>query len=632
MHNYTAADAYFDSRSSACKAPFGAVKTGEAVTFTLYLSQRLEDAQVFFCTHFEGRETPWLMERKPDEPLSRCITLHFDDIGNRAYWFCVNDGSRLLYYGAKNPFGGVGVLTPDYVTPYQLTVYDANYQTPDWFKGAVAYHIFVDRFCRGGGRGGLDRADYHRSMGRTVVLHQDWNEPVMYTPLPGADYYDPCDFYGGDLLGIESRLDYLKSLGVSVLYLSPVFESPSNHKYNTSDYLRIDPMFGTEADFARLCEKAKALGIRVMLDGVFSHTGDDSLYFDKYHRYGNGACDSPHSPYYSWYDFSIYPTRYRSWWGFPSLPEVNETEPSYQQFIATGDDAVLKHWVRKGASGWRLDVADELPDSFIATLRTALKAEDPEAVLLGEVWEDASNKFSMNTRRQYVHGFELDSVMNYPLREALLGFFTQKLDADQCAQRLESLRENYPPAFYESCLNLISSHDVPRALTLLGGGPDKDSGLDRAAQAAFSLSPKARKRATALLKAAYATLMVLPGVPCIYYGDEAGLEGCMDPFNRAPYPYGKEDKDLQKSVALWANLRNHIPALQRGSAQARAPHRDVLHIDRSPWHFFANRSDAPRTVEFPQPGMEVMAATGERPVISAAGRLTLPPLCAVLLK
>lgn len=659
--HFSAADAFHDSRRTDCRFPCGAVTANTTVRLRLFLSERFAESDCLLCTKDALGEGVVLMERlREGGRPCREASVRFDETGLAQYWFVVNDGKRLLYYGKG------GALAAEVPEPFQITVYDPAFKTPKWFKGRVAYHIFVDRFKRSGELGGLERAEHHESLGRTVVKHLDWSEPVLFAPLPGQTEYDPCDFYGGDLRGIAEKLPYLAELGVGVIYLSPIFESPSNHKYNTGDYSMVDPMYGTEEDFRALCEQAERLGIRMMLDGVFSHTGDDSLYFNKYGRYpAVGAANSVDSPYYGWYEFYRYPDSYKSWWGFPSLPEVNELYPSYSEFIATGEDAVLKKWVRAGARGWRLDVADELPDEFIALLRSELKKEQPEAVLLGEVWEDASNKFSMGKIRDYVLGSELDSVMNYPFRKAVLDFFRGRTPSEALVDSLETLRENYPPPFFHSCLNLLSSHDVPRALTLLGGGPDKDCGLSREKQAEFSLSPEARRKALRLMALATAVQMCLPGVPCVYYGDEAGMEGCMDPFNRAPFPWGKEDAALQKTVGDWARLRNHYPALRTGRMALASPHRDVFFALRfvcgekdalgeaaedGVFALLVNRSEKPAgalvegSALLPGGDFELLGgADGEyAPVASIGGnfapiivfgssaRFTLPPLSAVL--
>lgn len=280
----------------------------------------------------------------------------------------------------------------------------------------------------------------------------------------------------------------------------------------------------------------------VILDGVFSHTGSDSVYFNREGRYGEhtGAFRDPQSPYRPWYQFEQYPYQYRSWWGIDTLPNVNEEEPSYLDFIC-GDDGVLEFWLRLGADGFRLDVADELPDPFLDNLTAAAKAQRPDALVLGEVWEDASNKTAYGVRRRYLLGQQLDTVMNYPFRDAILGFLLGG-DPRNFAETVESICENYPPQCLRLLMNHIGTHDTERALTILGGEPAGNRG--REWQAAQRLSPQQRATGAKRLKLASLIQYFLPGVPCIYYGDETGMEGYRDPFNRACYPWGQEDQDL----------------------------------------------------------------------------------------
>ncbi|MCL2885022.1 MAG: glycoside hydrolase family 13 protein, partial [Oscillospiraceae bacterium] len=347
--------------------------------------------------------------------------------------------------------------------------------------------------------------------------------------------------------------DYLKKMGVTCLYLNPIFEAHTSHRYDTADYTEIDPLLGTEADFAALCKAARQCGIRVLLDGVFSHTGADSVYFNKNGRYDSlGAYQSTASPYAPWYQFQAWPDSYAAWWGFPTLPEVNEMEPSYLDFI-TGEGGVARRWLAAGASGWRLDVADELPDAFIETLRKAVKAEKPDALLLGEVWEDASDKISYGERRRYLLGGELDSVMNYPFRTAMLRFVRGEGGARELHNAVLDIAEHYPPPVLRLLMNPLSTHDTPRALTALAGADA--TGKDKNWQAATHLSDEARARGTRLLKLAGALQYCLPGVPCLYYGDEAGLEGYADPFNRGCYPWGKEDTELMDWFCKLGALR-----------------------------------------------------------------------------
>lgn len=306
------------------------------------------------------------------------------------YSFAINDRHSLMYYGAES---GEGRLYNSDAPWYRITVYYEAFSVPAWFGRGVAYQIFPDRFFSGSGA--FERAKYHLRMGRNIKLHQNWHEPVEYQPGPGEADYAPTDFFGGDIEGIIQKLPYLKALGITCIYLNPIFESRSNHRYDTADYFRLDPMLGLSCDFKRLCESAAEFGIRIVLDGVFSHTGADSVYFNKYGAYPNdGACQSKQSRYYGWYTFYEWPNIYKSWWGFKSLPEVDETNADYGEFIC-GESGVINHWMDQGAAGWRLDMADELPDHFIKRIRQRVKAERQDAVLIGDVWEDASTKVSM---------------------------------------------------------------------------------------------------------------------------------------------------------------------------------------------------------------------------------------------
>ena len=362
-------------------------------------------------------------------------------------------------------------------------------------------------------------------------------------------------------MGIEKKLPYLKELRISCLYLNPVFKAYSNHKYDTGDYKTIDPMFGNEKDFIRLCEAAKKLGIRIILDGVFNHTGSDSLYFNKNGTYDSvGAYQSQQSPYYDWYRFTDFPDKYESWWGIDTLPQIEEKSEAYQDYILRDDDSVVKKWIKNGASGWRLDVVDELPDFFVQILRSEVKKQNPEAVIIGEVWEDASNKVAYGGQRQYFMGSELDSVMNYPLRNAMTDFAKGNIDASEFDRRVMSLKENYPrPAFY-AALNFLSTHDIPRILTVLGGYEFNDK--DKMSEARLTVWEK--ENAAKMLKCLIAMQVLFPGVPSIFYGDEAGLEGYADPFCRRCYPWGHEDTDIMEYYKKLIALRNSDEAFRIG--------------------------------------------------------------------
>ena len=467
-----------------------------------------------------------------------------------------------LHFGAN----GVG----EEVKAFQLTVYDADFVTPDWAKGAVMYQIFPDRW-RKEGSAAAKGAAYHRAMGRCIEMHKNWDEEVKWE---GGENYYPNDFYGGTLAGIRESLPELKERGIDVIYLNPIFESDSNHRYNTADYMKIDPMLGSNAAFKKLCKRAEELGMRLILDGVFSHTGDDSVYFNKRGVYpGQGAWQGETSPYYSWFDFRSFPDDYRCWWGFKSLPEVKEDDESWQDFVLSGEESVVKTWLRCGAGGYRLDVADELPDETLELLRRQVKGCDSDALIVGEVWEDATTKVSYGQPRRYALGRALDSVMNYPLRWALIDFALGKYDARWLRDFLLGQKLNYPAPMYHCLMNLLSSHDTARLRTVLGSGLD-GSGMSREDQAAFELTPEQLRQGRARQKLCAALQFTLPGMPCVYYGDEEGMTGFRDPFSRRPYR--KNEEELRMYYADLARGRQESSALRRGDAAFCSPDADVI--------------------------------------------------------
>ena len=376
------------------------------------------------------------------------------------------------------------------------------------------------------------------------------------------------DFYGGNLAGIAEKLPYLKKLGVEALYLNPIFMAFSSHRYDTADYKRIDPMLGTEEDFRALCETAHSLGMKVILDGVFSHTGSNSVYFDKNGIFGGGAVSDPQSPYRKWFDFQHYPDKYTCWWDFDTLPCVKKMEPEFMDYIFGADDSVLAKWLRLGADGFRLDVVDELPDGFLMALRERLRQLKPDAMLIGEVWEDASNKIAYGVRRRYFTHAQLDSVMNYPWRKAILAFARGADDGRGLRQVLLTIAENYPAPVLNSNLNLLSSHDVPRAITALIDPTDADR--EELARRLSAMTPEQVKLGKERFKLASFLQFTLPGCPCVYYGDEAGMTGYRDPFNRQYYPWGREDAALQNHIRTLAHLRHDSAALKRGDLRVLA--------------------------------------------------------------
>nr|WP_326127301.1 glycoside hydrolase family 13 protein [uncultured Oscillibacter sp.] len=615
----------FDPRHSLCKTPFGAVPCGESVTLHCrpLASDGFQHCAVVLLGEFSGTESHVELSRgdpegdrvrfsgsvsAPSEP--ELIWYHF------RFWR--DDGTGCI-------LDSTGYRTDGLVQPWQLTVYEET-PTPQWFGEGVSYQIFPDRFCR------LAIPDPAGLVGDRWV-HENWADAPEWRPDPDGEVRNR-DFFGGSLEGITSKLPYLADLGVTTLYLCPIFESASNHRYNTADYSRIDPMLGTEEDFRSLCARAGELGIRVILDGVFNHTGSQSLYFNEDGFYPTlGAAQSPDSPYAGWFSFHPWPTDYDAWWGIRTLPAVREECPSYIGYIIEGEDSIIRRWLRAGAGGWRLDVADELPDWFIEKIRAVMDRDFPDAFLLGEVWEDASTKVAYSRRRRYLLGRELHGVMNYPFRTSLLDYL-RKEQAELFQEAMETLRENYPPAAFYSAMNFLGTHDTPRVLTVLGADVLLESREERAV---YRLSPGERDRGLRRLRLAALVLFTFPGAPTVYYGDEAGMEGYEDPFNRGTYPWGGEDLELRSWFRTLGRLRRDREALRRGGLR-------WLHA-AGPLLAFARETEAERlaavvnasleeqSLSLPWPGGPAEdLLTGRRFVPAEGGLdLSLPPLSGLLL-
>lgn len=471
---------FHNSQLEDCRKPFGAVETGTSVHLQIEC-QGAQNAQLRLWEDAEGETMiPMIMHedwaeidvQTPDHPTVLW------------YFFVLTYPDKTICYGNnRKRLGGIGeIYENEEPQSYQISVYE-NFEVPQWYKNSIAYQIFPDRFCKGKLENAPD------------IKLEDWSTlPYYHKDEDGR--VTEWNFWGGNLQGIIDKLDYLKDLKISCIYLNPIFKAASNHRYDTADYLTIDPLLGDEKLFRTLCREARKRGIRIILDGVFSHTGIHSAYYEEHP---------------DWYTGGF-------WWGVKDLPEVNENHPEFKEFIC-GEDGVLRKWLRLGASGWRLDVADELPDEFIEAVRECIKDENPDAVLIGEVWEDASSKISYGHRRTFLGGRQLDAPMNYPLRKDILDFIYGNIDAYEFAARARCREENYPKESLYGCFNLIDSHDRRRILSAVSGDKEK-------MQIAVVLS------------------FALPGVPVIYYGDEAGLEGMTDPDNRRTFPWGSEAADI----------------------------------------------------------------------------------------
>ena len=542
----------FDPRCGLCKTPFGAVSCEAAVTLHCrpLATEGFSHCALVLCHEFAGTETE--QELRPEgaegDRVRFSLTLNAPaepDLLWYHFRLWREDGSGCI-------LDKTGYRSDGFLDPWQLTVYRKS-ETPEWFGSGVAYQIFPDRYFR------FTPPNPMGLVGERTV-HHSWDEEPDWQPDAQGEVRNR-DFFGGSLPGITSKLEELAAMGVTTLYLCPIFESASNHRYNTADYTRIDPMLGTEEDFRTLCARAKAKGIRVLLDGVFNHTGSQSLYFNADGFYSSlGAAQSPDSPYFDWFSFHPWPDEYDAWWGIRTLPAVREESASYVDFIIDSPNSVIRRWLRAGAAGWRLDVADELPDWFIAKLRTAVEETVPDGILLGEVWEDGSNKTAYSQRRRYLLGDELHGLMNYPFRTAALAWLLGG-DAVAFRESMETLRENYPWPATLSAMNFLGTHDTPRILTVLGTEEVPPQKADRAV---YRLSPSQRERGLERVRLAALLLYAFPGCPTVYYGDEAGMEGFEDPFNRRTYPWGREDAALKAYFCALGRLRGQRPSLQRG--------------------------------------------------------------------
>ena len=569
---------YHDSHDAAYRDPVGPVPAGVSMTLRFLC----DEAEHVTLRTWDGGEARYPMRKAGEHLFESTISVPETPM---LFWYDFiihRPGGEVRYGTSYDQLGGVGACYDGQPSSYQITVYDPAYQTPEFLRHAVVYQIFPDRFFRDEKAGHPGRSRKIKAAHPEAVFHKKWDEAPLLDLDPITGDNRALDFFGGTLRGIAEKLDELQELGVTVLYLNPIFRARTNHRYDTGDYAEIDPILGDEAAFDDLVAAARARGIRILLDGVFSHTGADSKYFNRYGRYDTlGAYQSKESPYYDWYHFEEFPDRYDCWWGFYTLPAVNKDNPSYRDFLLNDETGVLPRWVRRGACGWRLDVVDELPVDMVLEMRKAVKQADPDATLLGEVWEDASNKTAYGVNRSYCLGDMLDSVMNYPLRCAVIDFFTGVIDAYQLRRVILHQQEVYPAPFYYSLMNLLGSHDRVRILNAMCGlNREGAAQMDRAEAKKITLGKRELKSAKKRYLEAMKLLCALPGAPTVYYGDEIGMTGMADPWNRAPMNWDDPDEKLLEGVRELLHKRRDNPVLQTGYLEVEAVDADTLRITR----------------------------------------------------
>ncbi len=541
----------YNSRDIKHKSIFGSIASNESLRLCVLIPRNFSCSKVTLCYHLDGegeqyKDLFWCgMNGESEEWWDITLTLP--------------QGLYFYHFSYETPFGigniylrssGVGEFKPE-GREWQLTVYAENYTTPHWIKGGIMYQIFPDRFNIA--NVSLPQIPDDR------FLHSSTDENPVWEP-DGEGKITNNDYFGGNLKGIEEKLPYLKDLGVSVIYLNPIFEAHSNHRYNTADYMKIDPLLGSESDFKSLCERAKNFGMKIIIDGVFSHTGSDSVYFNREKRYdSHGAYENSQSPYRDWFKWKPDGT-YESWWGIDTLPEVKEDNTDFINFIC-GEKGVLEKWLSLGASGVRLDVADELPDEFLDVLCKNVKALGEDYLIIGEVWEDATTKISHGGRRKYLLGQQLHSVMNYPFASAILSFMRYGV-AEQFTESVVTVCENYPKPALNCLMNHIGTHDTARFLTSVIF--DSIEHKPRNIQAKCKLNETEYENARELLKCATLLQYTLPGFPSVYYGDEAGCQGGGDPFNRGFFPWGNEDWELVEWYKKLGKIRGSLHCLKEG--------------------------------------------------------------------
>lgn len=574
------------------RQPKGAAPIGDVVRLSLRVDELagglVDSVAILVAEHGETRRQPMeaeigrfsaSLELLAEAHVARyCFELSC--AGETTFWYVPKlDG--------RSTSGELVAEKPDTASWFQVSVFAPGFKTPEWFAGTVMYQAFPDRFARGSGGVSAEGIRYHEDMGRPVHVHSSWDDVIGWE---AGQPYDSVDFFGGTLEGIRQRLGYLASLGVETLYLNPVFEARSNHRYDTADYEHIDPLLGTNGDFEALAHEAHELGISIVLDAVLSHTGDDSRYFNAKGAYDElGAAQSESSPYRSWYDFTPQEggAPYRCWWGDPSLPEVDERNRTWQHYIL---GTILPMWIRLGAKGYRFDVADEIPDEVLRYIREAVKEADPNAVLIGEVWEDATTKVSYGEERTYALGDSLDSVMNYPLRDALLKFALGLSDAYQLATFLKLQASNYPPEMYRCLMNLVSSHDVERVRSVLSAGKElRHLAREEQYSTVRAITPTQDARGAQLQMMVAGLQFALPGCPCIYYGDERGMHGGSDPFCRGTLPWSSYARaqradcgeDLTDCYRWLGVMRKRSKALRQGAMNCMALSEDALCVVRA---------------------------------------------------
>jgi len=508
------------------------------------------------------------------------------------YYFSYYVNGFLNFHKKEN------IVEKDAIIRDEMWKMSVNFDTPDWAKGKIMYHIFVDRFNRG------SQEDMILMPRR--FIHNSWEEEMIIGPDKDGIWNN--DFFGGDLKGIEEKLDYIQSLGVSILYLSPIVYSQSNHRYDTADYENVDPYAGCNDDLKKLCNAAHERGMKVVLDAVFNHTGNDSKYFNEYGTFDTvGAYQSFDSIYSSFYKkhYANNKTYYDYWWGMPNLPVCDAYSKEWQEYIL-GVNGVIDKWFELGIDGLRLDVADELTDDFIEKIRIAVKRNKKDGFILGEVWKNP-----MRMKRGYIDsGKGMDSVMNYPLADALIRYFKYG-DVDKLSYIIRDIKNEYPDDTINTLMNFTSTHDITRPINIFGSNefsPYSEWAWNPNCNDAnfcknYKLSDAQYKNGRMMYEAYIFALTFMPGILSIFYGDEVGIQGLGNLANRKPFPWGREDNELLTFFRNLTNFRVNNKFLELADLNVLDINKDYFMfervLDKEKGLFVVNRTSLYKEVSLP---------------------------------
>ncbi len=531
---------YFNSWNEKFKRPFGAICSNSTCKFNIKIEELNGQFDVKLVLFEDGKweryqAKEYLLKKISDDVYS--TEVKFLKIGYYFYYFEIIFNNKLLNI-VLDPLTNNAKICNDTYNKWQVTVYDKELDCKKTgFENSVMYQIFPDSFYR-------DKVLQDGILPDRKIVETGYLNIVDDSSRVNVKNNT---YYGGNIDGIRKKLPYLRELGINIIYLNPIFEAHSNHRYNTANFMQLDPLLGKNKDFTQFCDEAHKMGISIILDGVFNHVGADSIYFNKFKRYPNeGAFNSKSSIYYPWFknNFFTYPNSYKGWWGDANgLPAVDTFSPEYIEYIC-GKNGVVKTWLERGADGFRLDVIDELPNEFIDILCDSIKKYGGK-IIIGEVWEDATEKFDMyGTRRRYLLGEQIDTVMNYPFFNSAYNYIKYGDFLNIYAGTMRIL-EHYPKYSINLLMNLISTHDIERISNRLANEGKREFTRE---QIEFS-----RKMLPLLLTMQF----TFPGIPCIYYGDEIAMMGRGNLENRKYFDWNCKDKTFINYIKELSNIKKN---------------------------------------------------------------------------